>query len=395
MEKYLVDSIHSEIILDNKLIQELIYSKEVQRLKKIKQLGGAHFIFPSAEHSRYAHSLGVYELVRKIIKKIGVKISELDKEALLSAALLHDIGHGPFSHTLEFLCEGYSHEEYTKKIILSKDSDVNKMLTKRNPKLPGLVVSIIDKSHPIPWYVEIISNQLDADRMDYLTRDSKISGPNYGNVEISRLLNTMMIHDNHLVFKDKSIAAIENFLIGRYHMYEILYMHPKNLGFDQLMIFIFNRLRVMKKNGHRFITNIEILDPIIESKFTTESLYKLTDFSATSIIEELIKEEDVILNKLIDSFQKGKVLKYETLETKAAEESFKKRFKKEEEGFLWIVNSFGSNSIYKTSDEKIDKNSIKILINGEVVDISKKSTIISLLLKEEQKQKKVYGFYYE
>jgi HD superfamily phosphohydrolase len=150
MEKYLVDSIHSEIILDNKLIQELIYSKEVQRLKKIKQLGGAHFIFPSAEHSRYAHSLGVYELVRKIIKKIGVKISELDKEALLSAALLHDIGHGPFSHTLEFLCEGYSHEEYTKKIILSKDSDVNKMLTKRNPKLPGLVVSIIDKSHPIP-----------------------------------------------------------------------------------------------------------------------------------------------------------------------------------------------------------------------------------------------------
>jgi HD superfamily phosphohydrolase len=170
--------------------------------------------------------------------------------------------------------------------------------------------------------------------MDYLTRDSKISGPNYGNVEISRLLNTMMIHDNHLVFKDKSIAAIENFLIGRYHMYEILYMHPKNLGFDQLMIFIFNRLRVMKKNGHRFITNIEILDPIIESKFTTESLYKLTDFSATSIIEELIKEEDVILNKLIDSFQKGKVLKYETLETKAAEESFKKRFKKEEEGFL-------------------------------------------------------------
>jgi hypothetical protein len=83
------------------------------------------------------------------------------------------------------------------------------------------------------------------------------------------------------------------------------------------------------------------------------------------------------------------------LETKAAEESFKKRFKKEEEGFLWIVNSFGSNSIYKTSDEKIDKNSIKILINGEVVDISKKSTIISLLLKEEQKQKKVYGFYYE
>ena len=394
MEKYLVDSIHSEIILENKLFQELIYAKEMQRLKKIKQLGGAHFIFPSAEHSRYAHSLGVYELSRRILNKLQISISSIDRNAILSAALLHDLGHGPFSHTLEFLCKDYKHEDQTINIIMSKDTEINKILSKSDKRLPEMISKIINGTHEISWYVEIISNQLDADRMDYLTRDSKISGPNYGNVELNRLLNTIMIKNNHLVFHEKSIAAIENFLIGRYHMYEILYMHPKNIGFDYLLIFIFNRLRKLKNNKFNFKTNISLIDPIINSSLTINELYKLTDFSVTSVIVELSNEDDLILKNLVNLFIRGKVLKYVILKNDKHIKEFEQKFNKEEKGMMWDVASFKDNSLYNKYNT-LSNESIKVVIDDKLTDISEVSKVISLIIKQEKNEKKVYGFYYE
>ncbi len=391
MKKYFVDSIHHEIIIESELFESLIYSKEMQRLKRIKQLGGASCLFPGAEHTRFIHSLGVYENARTMLKKINIKISPLDREAILSAALLHDLGHGPFSHTLEFLCKDYDHEMFTNKIITTDSTEVNKILREHNPKLPKLIADIINGKHNIKWYTQIISSQLDADRMDYLIRDSKISGLSYGIVETNRILNSIQVFENEIAFSKKSISAIESFLLGRYHMYEILYMHPKNISFDYLMIFIFNRIRQLNKEKFLFKTNIELIKPILDSNFSIETLMKLTDYSLTWILEELSQEQDIILSNLINKFKEGKVLKYIELDSKEQEEDFIKKQNPKDENLLWSIGRFEETKIY----DKTKKNGlINIIEDNKVVDITKKSSILLTLTENKKPRKKVYGYYY-
>ncbi len=386
--------IHTKLILKPHMswsVRSLIDGYLVHHMSNQENLGGASSLFPGAEHTRFIHSLGVYENARIMLKKIDIKISALDREAILSAALLHDLGHGPFSHTLEFLCNDYDHEYFTNKIINTDTTEVNKILSKHNPKLPQLIVDIISGKHNVKWYTQIISSQLDADRMDYLIRDSKISGLSYGIVETNRILNTIQVFKNEIVFSKKSISAIESFLMGRYHMYEILYMHPKNISFDYLMVFIFNRLRKLNKEGFGFKTNIELIKPILSCSFTIETLSKLTDYSVTWILEALSEEEDEMLNKLITKFKEGKVLKYVELNSKKEIKEFTKNHNPDEKNLLWTIGIFDETKIY----DKTKKNGlIKILDNDKVYDITDKSKMLSSLSENKKQKKKVYGFYY-
>lgn len=192
--KVLKDPVHSYIHINYEVVWNCLDSKEFQRLRRIRQLGGDFQVYPTAEHSRFSHSLGVYEIVRRMvteIKSLSVELSEYDKICVMLAGLLHDVGHGPFSHAFEHVTK-HSHEDYTAKIILG-ETELNQVLTEVSPRLPEDIVSIIEHNHPNDILNQIISGQLDADRMDYLLRDSYFSATSYGQFDLERILRTMRV----------------------------------------------------------------------------------------------------------------------------------------------------------------------------------------------------------
>ena len=213
------DAIHDYIHVDHLIIWRLINSQEMQRLRRIKQLGGTYQVFQSAEHSRFVHSLGVYQVVRRMLETecLSNALNDYDKLCVMCAGLLHDIGHGPFSHSFEGVFGG-NHEDMTVKMIL-EDSEVHHILSSFYEKLPQDVASIIQHTHPHHILIQMVSSQLDADRMDYLLRDSYMSGTTYGHFDMSRILRTMRIRDGKIVYKESGVQAIENYILARYHMY--------------------------------------------------------------------------------------------------------------------------------------------------------------------------------
>ena len=178
--KVLKDPVHSYIHIHYEVIWNCLDSKEFQRLRRIRQLGGDFQVYPTAEHSRFSHSLGVYEIVRRMVtevKSLCVELTEYDKVCVMLAGLLHDVGHGPFSHAFENITN-HSHEEYTAKIILG-NTELNAILRNVSEKLPQDIVSIIQHTHENDILNQIVSGQLDADRMDYLLRDSYFTATSY------------------------------------------------------------------------------------------------------------------------------------------------------------------------------------------------------------------------
>lgn len=195
---------------------DLINCREVQRLRRIHQLGVSNFTYPGADHTRFAHSLGVTHLMKLVLEQLE-RASDAEKlknarQALLATALLHDVGHGPFSHLFE-PCLGINHEQWSIAVIRDESSEVHQVLKKQNPYLPDHVADLIDSDsskHPA-WQRALMSSQLDVDRLDYLRRDSLCTGAGYGNFDWHRLLTTVQFFDNEtdLVWPEKSALAIE------------------------------------------------------------------------------------------------------------------------------------------------------------------------------------------
>lgn len=210
------------------LLFGLINAAEFQRLRRIRQLGLASLAYPGAEHSRYSHSLGVMETARKMLKRLG-ELHGLEPEmecVCLVAALLHDIGHGPFSHVFERV-SGVSHEETTRQVILDPDSQVHGLLAEFDAALPEKVVEFMECRPRRTFYNDIIASQLDADRFDYLLRDNLMTGSRYGAFDLAWLLQALTIDEssNRLAITWKGVSAVENYLQARYHMYRNVYFH--------------------------------------------------------------------------------------------------------------------------------------------------------------------------
>ena len=185
--KVMRDPVHGYIHVEYQVIWDCINAKEFQRLRRIHQLGGTYEVYHTAEHSRFAHSLGVYEVTRRMVEEVsGLKeLSEEDKVTVMCAALLHDLGHGPFSHAFESITP-VAHEIYTQRVIL-EDTEIHKILLQVSEDFPEKVASIINYTHPNELLNQIISGQLDADRMDYLLRDAYFTGTSYGNFDLEIL----------------------------------------------------------------------------------------------------------------------------------------------------------------------------------------------------------------
>jgi uncharacterized protein len=231
-EKIIRDPVHDVIAFQmerpaDALLFRLLNAAEVQRLRRIRQLGMASLAYPGADHSRYSHSLGVMQTARKILDQLkrSVRIDEAQELACLAASLLHDLGHGPLSHVFERI-GGIDHEKITRRIISDPASDVHRILHEYDPQLPAQVVALL-AGEASPLLCDILSSQLDADRLDYLLRDNLMTGSRYGDYDFQWLLHSLTVDDasGRLAVTWKGISAVEAYLQSRYHMYRNVYFH--------------------------------------------------------------------------------------------------------------------------------------------------------------------------
>lgn len=250
--KLFSDPIHGFISVPCKLLLPLVKSPEVQRLRRIRQLGVGNLVFPSAEHSRFGHALGSLALMQdalRTLKESGTPISDDEFEASLAAALLHDIGHGPFSHTLEFqLFRAVPHEYLTRRLM--------QRMNERFDGALNLTLEIFDGTYQRPFFGNLLASQLDVDRLDYLRRDSHFTGVIEGSIGVERVIRTMRVYPreggagSRIVIEAKGIYSAENVLVARRHMYWQVYVHKTVLAGDHVLVAALCRARSHLKNGN-------------------------------------------------------------------------------------------------------------------------------------------------
>jgi len=235
------DPVHGFITVPKGIILRLIDHPYIQRLRRIRQLGLGYLVFPAAEHSRFSHALGALELAQRVLNNLKEKdttISDAEYEATLIAILLHDVGHGPLSHTLEHtLIKDFNHEIMTVAVMKKLNAEFDGALDK--------AIQIFTNQYPKKFLHQLISSQLDLDRLDYLRRDSFFTGVSEGTVGINRILKTMRVFKGNIVIERKGIYAVENYIIARRLMYMQVYLHKTVLSADMLLRSIFRRVRTL------------------------------------------------------------------------------------------------------------------------------------------------------
>ena len=232
-ERIYRDSVHNIIRLitdspEGALIAQLVDSAEFQRLRRIRQLGLAHFAYQAAEHSRFTHSLGAFHLATRILAKLRNRydISADDHTAVRVAALLHDVGHGAFSHVLETIL-GFHHEDFTVEAVLSDETEIGQLLAKYSPDLACRVAEIIRGTFRRMALAQLVSSLLDVDRLDYLLRDSLMTGAKYGVYDLEWIIKSIEINeaDDQLYVSARGLYAVEDYLQARYYMFRQVYFH--------------------------------------------------------------------------------------------------------------------------------------------------------------------------
>ncbi|CAD2080518.1 HD domain-containing protein [Jeotgalicoccus coquinae] len=309
-EKVFKDPVHRYVHVRDQVIWDLVKTKEFQRLRRIKQLGTLYLAFHSAEHSRFNHSLGVYEIVRRMIENFE-EYPEWDSDdrlLALSAALLHDLGHGPFSHTFEDIFHT-DHEEYTKKIIL-EETEVNAVLSKVSPDFPREVAEVINKTHPNKLVISMISSQIDADRMDYLQRDSFYTGVSYGNFDMERILRVMRPSKDEVLIKESGMHAVEDYLMSRYQMYWQVYFHPVSRGGEVMLNLVMQRAKALYKSDYSFKQQPTYFIPFFNENVTVHDYLRLDEMVVNFYLQEWVHEEDEILSDLAGRFVNRDLFKY-------------------------------------------------------------------------------------
>lgn len=376
------DAIHDYIHVDHLIIWRLINSKEMQRLRRIKQLGGTYQVFQSAEHSRFVHSLGVYQVVRRMLETecLTNTLSDYDKLCVMCAGLLHDIGHGPFSHSFEGVFEE-NHEDMTVRMIL-EESEVHDILVSLYKQLPQDVASIIQHTHPNRILIQMVSSQLDADRMDYLLRDSYMSGTTYGHFDMSRILRTMRIRDGKIVYKESGVQAIENYILARYHMYWQVYYHPTARSYEHLLQSIFQRVKDLYYDGYVFQTHLHYLIPMLEHRFQVSDFVDLDEAVILYYFKEFTREKDFILSDLSSRFLNRHLFKYKQLKSQKDLMSIKAIA--QEKGYhpdYYIVSDNQKQIPYLHYGESGELSEIEILDSeGCLSPLPMKSEIVSAIL---------------
>lgn len=396
-KKIINDPVFGFLSIPNELIFDVLQHPYVQRLSRIRQLGLSYLVYPGAQHSRFGHSLGAMHLMQEAIHSLrlkGVDITEQEETAAMIAILLHDIGHGPFSHVLEHtLVDGVTHEDIS--LLMMERINEDLAGTGYGLSVTGkpldMAVAIFRNEYPKHFLHQLISSQLDVDRMDYLCRDSFFTGVQEGRVASERLLKMLDVHDDKLVVQVKGIYSVEKFLVARRLMYWQVYLHKTSVAAEQHLIKILSRAKELARGGKELFCSPALryflYQPVTFDMFspTSEALDQyalLDDTDVLSAIKAWIGGDDKLLSALSRSFVNRQIFRGEMIERALTEEekdALNRQYaealgiSKQEAQYCWTEHVSTSN----TYSEKAD--SIGILYNdGKIRDISEASEILDL-----------------
>src|SRR6267378_2397650 len=256
-ERIYRDPVHNIIRLrtdtdEGRLMMHLIDAPEFQRLRRIKQLGLGLYTYQGAEHSRFTHSLGAFHLMTRVLDRLGERysIAEDDRVAARAAALLHDVGHGSFSHVMEKVLS-FHHERWTVQVILSDQTEIGTLLRSYSPELPVKVASIIEGRFQPSALAQLVSSQLDVDRMDYLLRDSLMTGAKYGIYDLEWIINALAIDEeaDRIYVEARGLYAVEEYLQARYYMFRQVYFHRTLRSAEAVLRSIIRRALKLLETG--------------------------------------------------------------------------------------------------------------------------------------------------
>ncbi len=377
-QKIINDPVYGFITIPSELIFAIIDHPYFQRLRRIRQLGLTDFVYPGALHTRFHHALGAMHLMSITLDNLRIKgtdISESEYEAALIAILLHDIGHGPFSHALEYsLLRGIPHEELSLLTIELLNEEFGGQLT--------LALQIFKNQYPKKFFHQLVSSQLDIDRLDYLQRDCFFTGVSEGTIGADRIIKMMAVKDDQLVIEEKGIYSIENFLSARRLMYWQVYLHKTTVSAEKMLINLIQRAKKLAQDGRTFFVTEEMAYfmsqevSLADFKADTSLLKKflqLDDFDIWGAIKLWKNDPDYVLQNISQMFLTRKLFKInlvnepfssqeiEHLRTKA-----QKKLQVPDEDLAYFFST-GTISNYGY----LEKDRISILTKkGEVVDVA-------------------------
>ena len=311
-----------EAITDDRLIVELIDSAEFQRLRRIKQLGLAMFTYQGAEHSRFTHSIGVMHLMTRALNLLGAHypISAEARVVGRAGALLHDLGHGPFSHVMEKVFH-FHHEAWTRRIVLDPDTEINRVLRRFDGQLPEKLASMYDHNYKPAFVSQLVSSQLDCDRMDYLLRDSLMTGAKYGIYDLEWVLHALKIEqDSDRVYVEtKGLYAVEEYLQARYYMFRQVYFHRTLRSAEAVLVSTLKRARAMMdidELGFRMRGSV-FEKMLAGEQVTTGEYLQLDDTDVTFHLKQWSRDKDPLLADLARRFINRNLFKAIDLELPA------------------------------------------------------------------------------
>lgn len=328
-EKIYRDSVHNIIRLktdtdEGKLLVRLIDTAEFQRLRRVRQLGLAYFAYQAAEHSRFTHSLGALHLATRILAKLELNytISDEAKTAVRCAALLHDIGHGAFSHVIEKIL-GFHHENFTIEAVLSDQTEVGKVLREYSATLPENVADIIRGTFKPTALAQLVSSQLDVDRMDYLLRDSLMTGAKYGIFDLEWIIKSIEIdEENDRIFVSaRGLYAVEDYLQARYYMFRQVYFHRTLRSAESILRSLLKRaLDVFQNGGNVWCAKGTAFEKVLKGeKLLLSEHLELDDTDVFFHIKQWQKSDDAILADLSNRFLNRRLFKAFDLDMPEAE----------------------------------------------------------------------------
>ncbi len=308
-----MDPVYEEFILIERdsPVEKVLQSFPIQRLRYIRQLGPCYLVYPGAEHTRFQHSLGVYWLVDKTLRYLklnGYAITEEVELPLKLAALVHDLGHSPYSHALEGFILTLNHEELTQKAL-----DIVEEETGLDGDTIKEVKKILKKEHPLPFVYQLISSQLDCDRLDYLRRDAFYTGVSFGRIDTNRILVSARIENGELVWSSKSFNALESYVMSRYQMYWTVYFHKVNLSAQVLLQKILKRMKELLLDGEELPVDQNLKRCLKDER--VDDFFLLTDGHIVSAIYSLQNCRDEIVSDLAKRFVRRKL--FRTVEVKS------------------------------------------------------------------------------
>ncbi|GAA0306820.1 hypothetical protein GGQ92_001858 [Gracilibacillus halotolerans] len=396
-EKVFKDPVHSYVHVRDRVIWDLIGTREFQRLRRIKQLGTSYLTFHGAEHSRFNHSLGVYEIVRRILENFAHRPNWNQEERLLclSAALLHDLGHGPFSHSFEKVFN-LDHENFTRAIILG-DTEVNEILIKVSPDFPQKVADVINKTYKDKLVVSLISSQIDADRMDYLQRDAYFTGVSYGHFDMERILRVMRPYDDQVVVKETGMHAVEDYIMSRYQMYWQVYFHPVTRSAEVILTKILHRAKQLYRENYSFKIEPTPFLSFFNDDVSLEDYIRLDESVVMYYFQMWTEEEDSILSDLAYRFMNRKLFKYIEFNPNSQMSNLMELYQLFKEANLnpeyYLVVDSSSDlpyDFYRPGEEE-ERLPIHLLLpNGELNELSRQSEIVDAISGKIRTDHKLY-----